>query len=114
MISRNLQPRFVPTTVSGSTQLQASATQSEDGKTLVVQVVNLSEKPVAVQLGLKGYRPTNPVALVETLSAPLDAANSAAQPQSVAPKQSEWRHDLSEGSARYTFSPFSFTVLRFE
>ena len=114
MISRSLQPRFVPTTVSGSNQLQASATRSEDGKTLVVQAVNLSEKAVVAQLSLEGYRPTKPMARVETLTAPLDAVNSASQPRSVTPKRSEWRHALSDGAASYTFGPFSFTVLRFE
>ena len=114
MISRNYLPRFVPTAVSGATQLQASATRSEDGKTLVVQAVNLSDKPVVAQLSLEGYRPTRPVAKVETLAAPLDAANSAAQPQGVTPKQSEWPHALSDGATSYPFGPCSFTVLRFE
>ena len=36
--------------------------------------------------------------------------NTAAAPDRVKPKETEWRHE----AARYEFAPYSFTVLRFE
>ena len=114
MISRNYLPQYVPATVTGATQLHASAARSEDGRTLVVQAVNLSDKPVTAQLSLEGFRPLKSVARMEVLAAPLEAVNSAVQPQRVIPARTEWRHNFPGTAANYIFRPFSFTVMRFE
>jgi hypothetical protein len=114
MISRNHQPLHVPVTTAGADQLNASAKRSESGQTLVLQVVNLGDKPVPARLTLQGFNPSKPDAIVEELDGPLEGANTAAQPRRITPKQSEWRHGFAGGTARYTFRPHSFTVLRLE
>ena len=76
--------------------------------------MNLSDKPVAVQLSLEGFRPPKTEAKMEVLAAPLEAVNSAVQPQRVIPARTEWRHNLPGAAANYAFRPFSFTVMRFE
>jgi hypothetical protein len=48
------------------------------------------------------------------LSGPLDARNSASQPDSIVPQQQDWPHNLTNGETRYTFPPYSLTVMRWE
>jgi len=55
-----------------------------------------------------------PTAQVTELSGEPDAVNTAAQTETIVPKQSEWQHNIKEGVTSYTFPPHSFTVIRFE
>jgi hypothetical protein len=115
MISRNVQRRVVDTSVTGADDdLDVIATRSVDGRTLVLGVANVSEKPRACRVEFEGFTPSMPVAKFEQLTGPLDARNSAENPAQIEPKVGEWRHTSSEESAAYTFPPYSFTILRFE
>ncbi len=115
MIRRNHQPRVLPTTLQGKREtLDANAKQSEDGKTLVIQVVNWGSEARLVELGLNGYQPALPIAQVEALSGALEAVNTADAPDRVVPHETTWRHKLAGGKARYTFPARSFTILRFQ
>src|SRR5581483_2242464 len=114
MVSRNYQPLAVKATVEGAASLDVSAKRSDDGRTLVLQVVNTHDQPIAAQLDLAGFTPRKPAAHVEELTARLDAVNTAAAPKNVQPVIKEWSHDLDRGAGRYTFPAMSFTVLRFE
>jgi len=115
MISRNYQPLLVKSEVEGATrQLDVNAKRSEDGKTLVLQVVHLGDKPLPSAITLHGFTPSKPTAVVEELAGPLNAVNRAEQPNRLTPKRSEWRHEAAHGTPRYSFSAHSFTVLRFE
>lgn len=115
MVARNYQPVVVEARVDGvNDQLDVSAKCSKDGKILVLQVVNLGEQEVPARLRLAGFSPGKPVATVEELAAPLDAVNTATQPDRVRPQTRQWRHGLPEQETRYSFPARSFTVLRFE
>lgn len=115
MLSRNYLPHLVKCQVNdAANQLDANAKRSEDGKTLVLQVVNPSEQAVAAQIHLAGFVPRNPLAEVTELSGPLAAVNTAGNPGALVPKHSQWRHGMGMGSANRLFPPRSFTVLRFE
>jgi len=94
--------------------LDACARRSADGRRLVVQVVNPTDREVAAQVRLHGFAATGDRAQVTELSGPLDAANTAANPDACVPVQREWRHGLRDGGTRYEFPPRSFTVMRFE
>lgn len=111
MISRNHQPLVVESK-SPAHDLDVSATKSEDGKTLVLQVVNAGEKPLTLPLKISGFTPAKPVAQVLTLEGPLDASNTASSPEAVKPAASEWRHGLENGGTTVTFPGHSFTVIR--
>ncbi|MFO0925748.1 MAG: alpha-L-arabinofuranosidase C-terminal domain-containing protein [Gemmataceae bacterium] len=113
MLSSNYLPRVVPCEVSGTARLDVHAKRSDDGRTLLVQVVNLDAKPLAATLRVDGYTTTDPNAQVTTLAGPLDGVNTAARPDAIAPRVSAWRHDLKDGATRYTFAPHSFTLIRF-
>ncbi|MCX5653292.1 MAG: hypothetical protein NTY65_01370 [Planctomycetota bacterium] len=115
MISRNYQPRLVKCEITGmGKNLDANAKRSDDGKTLVLQVVNPDDTAVTAQIRIAGFVPVRPEAQVTELSGPLDAVNPAGKTDALVPQQSEWKHQIKERSASHTFPPHSFTVLRFE
>lgn len=115
MISRNYQPFQVKTEVeSPGNNLDVSAKRSENGKTLVLQVVNVGAEAMPTTVRVAGFAPRKPLAKVEELAGPLDAVNTAAQPGRITPKQLNCRHEFANGKLLYTFPPLSFTVLKFE
>jgi hypothetical protein len=114
MISRSYQPLDVPVSVTGGDgKLHAVAARSEDGKTLVLRVVNPGHRPVAARLQIEGFTPSEGSASVEELAGPPDSVNTAAEPRRIHPTTRTWSHDLRRGPTPITFPPHSFTVLRF-
>jgi len=104
-----------PTQVAGTeTNLDVNTKRSDDGATLVLQVVNPGDRPVTAQIQLAEFVPGKPLAQVTELSVPLEAVNTADQPNAITPRQSQWKHEFKEGTANRTFSPYSFTIIRFE
>ncbi|HWB13862.1 MAG TPA: alpha-L-arabinofuranosidase C-terminal domain-containing protein [Pirellulales bacterium] len=114
MVSGNYQPLAVKAAVEGAASLDVSAKRSDDGRTLVLQVVNTHDQPVRTRLDLAGFVPRKAAARAEELTADLDAVNTASAPTKVQPTVKEWPHELARNAARYTFPAMSFTVLRFE
>jgi len=115
MLSRNYQPVVVGTEVRGADgKLDVTAKRSEDGRTLVLQVVNVGGQPAAAAITLGGFTPRKPAAWAEELCGPLEAVNTAQEPNRLRPRESEWKHGCENGVVRRTFPPYSFTVLRFE
>jgi Alpha-L-arabinofuranosidase len=115
MISRNYQPLVVKSEIENSANnfLDVCATKSDDGKTLVLQVVNADANEVTLPLKLSGFTPATRLAGIQTLSGPLNASNSAANPDFIKPTGIEWKHRLEHGETTVTFAPHSFTVIRF-
>jgi len=115
MISRHYQPLLVPSDVqSPGNALDVTAKRSEDGRVLVLQVVNSGDRPMPAVIRLGGFAPSKATASVEELSGPLGAVNTSESPGRIAPRRVEWRHTLAGGAARYTFAPHGFTVIRLE
>jgi hypothetical protein len=115
MISRNYQPLAVRCEVTSPDQcLDASAKRSDDGHTLVLQLVNVREQALPVKLRLEGFAPNRSFARVEELSAALDERNTAAAPQRCHPAIKYWKHRLTNGEAVYNCPASSFSVIRFE
>jgi hypothetical protein len=112
MISGNQQPLVVKSE-SADGELDVSATRSEDGKTLVFQVVNPGADETTIRLNISGFSPAGPVARVMTLSGPLDAANTANSPERIQQKDTEWAHGLEDGESTVTVPAHSFTIIRF-
>jgi hypothetical protein len=113
MISRNYEPLLVESEVQGpGGRLDVVARRSDNGKALVLGVVNADERPVPATIRLAGFTPSKPAAVVEELSGPLDAVNTAACPRRIVPRKTEWRHVAAGGG--FTFAPHSFTVIRLE
>jgi hypothetical protein len=111
MIARNALPRLVEVNVSDDpgAPIDAVARASDDGRTLTLQVTNISDRPQPATLRLAGFTPSGPAELTE-ITGPLDAVNTAADPHRIAPKQRPWAAEFHEGLASYTFPPHSFTI----
>ena len=114
MISQNYQPLHVKSEVSGSDSLDLSAKRSQNGDVLVLQVVNVSDQPVPARIRLHGFAPQKTTALVEELAGLLHTRNTAAQPNLLTPRRTDWPHRFANGMASKIFEPHSFTVVRFE
>jgi len=115
MFSANYQPlRLGCEVTAGGTHLDVTATRSEDGKTVVLQVVNPEVTPASAAIGLGGFRPTRPTARVEELQGDWEARNTAEHPEAITPTTAEWPHGMVEGRAVRVFPPRSFSVMRFD
>ena len=115
MLSRNYLPQVVQCAVTNDQgKLDVVAKRDDDGKTLVLRVVNLGDQAVTPTIQIGGFVPRKALAQVTTLAGPLAAVNTADQPDAVRPRPSEWKHEIKDGRTSYTFSPYSFSVLRFE
>ncbi len=115
MSRRSYQPLLLESEISGpSEKLSVNAKKSEDGKTLVFQVVNWDDSPRTARIEVEGFAPSKPLAEAEELAGAPDARNTAEEPNRIVPKRSEWRHHWSEGATHYTFAPNSYTILRLE
>jgi len=112
MISSHYQPVSLPVeTDGGSRTLDICAKRSDDGKTLVVQIVNPGDTGETASLQLRNFPLQQPAAAIEQLTGPLHAANTAQHPDAITPKRSTWKHG--GGTHPYTFPPRSFTVMTF-
>jgi hypothetical protein len=115
MVARRYQPVNVKARVrGGGGRLTAAAARSEDGKALVLRVVNTGDKPVTARLAVAGFTAARAEASVEELAGAPDAVNTAKEPRRHAPRTRKWRHGLAGGAPLYTFPPRSFSVMTFE
>ena len=115
MFAQNRQSQQVRCEMTGAEgRLDVTATRSEDGRTLVLHVVNPGAQPLAAELRLSGYVPQKPAAQVTELSGPLNAVNTADAPDTIVPQSGPWGHALKDGTTSRVFSPHSFTVIRFD
>jgi hypothetical protein len=115
IFSQNYLPRVVEAKVNGGgSKLDVTATRSDDGQTLVLRVVNPSDKDVSALIHLAGFAPRQPEAQVSELAGSLRAVNTAAKPNAIVSQSHVWRQAIKGGNAKYTFAPYSITVIRFE
>jgi len=113
MMSQHFQPLVVQSEVQNSGDgFDVTAKRSEDGKQLVLQVVNVSDESRTASIALTGFNPTARLAKVEVLTASLDAANTATATTHVTPRLMDWEHELARGRSRHQFLPHSFTVIQ--
>ena len=109
MIARNYLPLAVRAEVD-SDQLDVTATRSEDGRTVVLKVVNLQDDPATATISFANdFRPSS--AGMTTLAGELDAENTPDEPEAIAPTQVAI--DALAGALERTLPGHSFTVLRF-
>jgi len=101
----------VETTVHGP--LDAQARTTDDGREIVLQVINDTSQPIETALRIEGIElgPAKPTTVVE-LTGPEEAVNSPEHPDRVRPTTRVWENWT--GVARYTFPKHSVTLLRFE
>ena len=113
MISHNYEPVSIESQVRGSgNDLKVSAKRSKDGKTLVLDAVNLGPRATVATIIIHGYSSAQP-AMVEELAGPLNMMNPAAASSRVHPIQKLWQAKFEKDKTEYDFPPYSFTVIKF-
>jgi alpha-L-arabinofuranosidase len=113
MVSRNYLPLCVAARVDcPELTLDVTATRSEDGRILVLQVLNMAARAVTARIAIEGLAPSEPAAQAFELAGPLEAVNTPDEPDRIVPRQRPWTHGLGQGPAVRTFAPHSFTILR--
>lgn len=114
MVARHYQPLAVAAKTENAASLDVSAKRSDDGRKLVLQVVNTSPQPVTARLELSCFVPRKSTAILEELAGDLDAVNSATVPGKICPATKQWPHGMAAGAPHYAFPAMSFTLLQFE
>jgi hypothetical protein len=115
MISRNYEPLLVSSDVRNVPGgVEAAALRSDDGKTLIVQVVNFNADPCEAKLVLDHFSPSRETFKYEQLAGPLNAENIAGSPDQIQPARGEQPLRANQGSVICDFPAHSFSVLRFE
>ena len=107
MSNRNYQPLRVQSSVEGD--LDVTATRSEDGKTLVLHVVNSGDTPQTAAISIQGLSGIIGSSQKWTLAGELAATNSASETkvQSI-----ETRLDVENSQFQNIFPSHSYTILR--
>ena len=115
-VARMITQSYEPITLDAQTagDLDVTACRSEDGKTVVLRLVNPTDRPISTSLHLDHFVPAKPTATRWELSGARDAQNTAGEPTSIVPRESMWTHQFSNGVAACELPPRSFTVLRLE
>jgi hypothetical protein len=108
MASQNHLPLLVECNVDGAaSQLDVTATRSEDGKKMVLHIANIGEKAVDAEFDLSGFGNVGE-AYTLTLSAPLKDVNSPDNPTKIVPV----KRALDSGEKlACKISEYSYTVL---
>ena len=95
-------------TVAG---LDITATRSESGDTLMINVVNINGAPIKTVLSVLGFSGASGVVKSYTLSGTLNAENSLSDPEKIKTVESSLQGNVD--SISYSFPAFSYTILRF-
>jgi hypothetical protein len=115
MYSENFEPVEVRSRVSDlNNDLDVSAQLSQDGKTLVLEVVNTGEKVAPASILIRGYSPAHYPAEVEELSGSLSAMNTEAMTNQIQAIQKHWLRHSKNSETEYDFQPHSVTVIKFK
>lgn len=110
ILSSHFEPRVVQCDVSeAGKSLDALATLSADGKTLVLQVTNPGDQQISTTIKLLGFVSKNRQMKITELSGQLAAVDTAQNPHAITPHETEkaW----SGQSASYSFQAHSFTII---
>jgi alpha-L-arabinofuranosidase len=113
MTAENYEPLCVQSEAdSPNRDLDVTATRSEDGKTLVLKVVNLNATAHHASITLDGFPNPQPTARTWTLSGDLTAVNTPTDPKHVQPV--EGTVAVTGGKFEVDVKAYSYMVIRIE
>jgi alpha-L-arabinofuranosidase len=106
----HLPCRVASQVTSPGNDLDVTSTRDEDGRTLVLKVVNAGNQAHRTDISLDGFGPLESKAEVTTLSGALDDRNTPEAPERIVPKRSA----IDDAGARfsYEFPARSYTILK--
>ncbi|HEV3119596.1 MAG TPA: alpha-L-arabinofuranosidase C-terminal domain-containing protein [Gemmataceae bacterium] len=115
MMAQNYLPLCVRTDVhSPGNALDVTARRSDDGGTLLLQVVNVENRPIPCQIALDGFSPAMATGKRIEISGQLGDENTAENPHRIVPREKPWQHGTKSGRLQTRFAPQSFTILRLQ
>jgi hypothetical protein len=107
MFARDRQPKLVACTVGGTdADLDVAAAASDDGNTIVLQIVNSGATTITASVDVPGWTAPAAHLTVETLAAAPAAVNTAAGPTTVRPTTGP------AADRAIALTPHSFTIVR--
>jgi alpha-L-arabinofuranosidase len=110
LFSRNRGDCVLPTTLTADKGTRVYASTVQDGKEIVVKLVNGADQPISTSIQFNGVQKLQPKGLLTTISGERYAENSLTQPRNVAPVE---EHVGTPGTQlRRTLPPWSVSVLR--
>ncbi|PNY38084.1 hypothetical protein C2E31_03445 [Rhodopirellula baltica] len=118
MVSQAYQPWVVQSSVASNDKqavpesIDVVATASEDKQTVIVRVANRDAHPVHVQLLCDGIQVQSSDAQVTTLAAPLNAHNTADNPNQIHPTTQTISIGTTDQSATIEVPAYSFSTIR--
>lgn len=115
MISKNKFPRCIATECqSPNDALDVTSRISDDGKVLVLQVVNSENRPISSRLNITGYELAGKVVKISQIAGHLDERNLETDPDRIVPTDRVWHPEFNTTETTYVFPPQSFSILRIE
>ncbi len=111
MQAENHLPLLVESQVEGN--LDVTAARSENGKILILHVVNTGTDPVNTDLDLSGFEGSKPEVEISMLAGDLTARNTPGQPEQYQPLISKVLHEGNENGMSYDFPAQSYTIMKF-
>ena len=106
----HLPLRVASESTSPDDDLDLTATRDEEGKALVLKVVNLGDQPHRAAISIRGMPSLSPRAEVTTLSGDLNAVNPPDDPERIVPR-TEALDGVADRFSR-EFPAHSYTILR--
>ena len=114
MIAQNYLPLCIETeTESPQNSLDVTAKMSDDRKILILQVVNLENIETITHISLGNFIPQRNTIHVTELAGNLEDVNTPDMPEKIKPVEKNYSFENQNGYIKYTFPPYSFTILHF-
>lgn len=111
MAAANHLPQLVQSSTTEA--INVTATRSEDGKLLVLHIVNTDSTAQQATITINNFTKRKKQVQASMLSGALNAENIPGNPEAIATKTTVT--DLpNTGNCGYTFAPLSYTILRFQ
>ncbi|MEO3403533.1 alpha-L-arabinofuranosidase C-terminal domain-containing protein [Mucilaginibacter sp. CAU 1740] len=108
MASANHLPLNIAATAKG--KIDVSATLSEDGKQLILHIVNPTEQPVPAKIDLHNFEKRNAQVTITQLAGKLKDVDTVAKPAAIIPKTTKVL--LPDNAINYTLPATSYTIIR--
>jgi len=112
MAAQNHLPLRVESSVEGAPDLDITATRSEDGKALAIDVVNVGPLPQNASISVSGFDRHKGDSQTWTLQGPINAVNPPDGPETTRTVRAAAR--TTSANFDYLFPPHSFTILRLQ
>jgi alpha-L-arabinofuranosidase len=115
MVSHSYLPVCVDAKIEGPQDvLDVTATRSDDGRIIQLQVVNMKDQPVDGNIAFGKWVPKGSQYKVEWIAGDLSDKNTEENPKNVVSHKAKKTLKSADGVLSHRFPAYSFSILRFE